>query len=83
MRKLCITNYVIAKPFQLEEDYKEKYSVSVIIPARNERGNIENAILRTPRMGKHTEIIFVEGNSKDDTWEKIQEMHEKYKDIMT
>jgi glycosyltransferase involved in cell wall biosynthesis len=54
--------------------------VSVVIPARNENGNIENAILRIPAMGKHTEIIFVEGHSKDDTWSKIQEMHEKYKD---
>lgn len=81
LRKLCITNYVIAKPFQLKEDHKETYSVSVIIPARNESGNIENAILRTPHMGKHTEVIFVEGNSKDDTWQKIQEMYVKYKDI--
>ena len=80
LKKLCITNYVIAKPFQIESDYKEKYSVSVIIPARNESGNIENAILRTPHMGRHTEIILIEGNSKDDTWEKIQDINEKYKD---
>jgi len=81
LRKLCITNYVVAKPFQLKVDHKETYSVSVIIPARNESGNIESAILRTPHMGKHTEIIFVEGNSKDDTWQKIQEMYFKYRDI--
>jgi len=80
LRKLCVTNYVIAKPFQIESDFKEKYSVSVIIPASNESGNIENAILRIPRMGRHTEIILIEGNSKDDTWEKIQDIHEKYKD---
>lgn len=80
LRKLCVTHYVIAKPLQIESDYKEKYSVSVIIPARNESGNIENAILRTPRMGRHTEIILIEGNSKDDTWGKIQDMHEKYRD---
>jgi ubiquinone/menaquinone biosynthesis C-methylase UbiE len=80
LKKLCVTNYVIAKPFQIESDYKEKYSVSVIIPARNESGNIENAILRTPRIGRHTEIILIEGNSKDDTWGKIQDINEKYKD---
>jgi len=80
LKKLCITNYVIAKPFQIESDYKEKYSVSVIIPARNESGNIESAILRTPRMGRHTEIIFIEGNSEDDTWGKIENMREKNKD---
>jgi ubiquinone/menaquinone biosynthesis C-methylase UbiE len=81
LRKLCVTHYVIAKPFLIETDYKEKYSVSVIIPARNESGNIEKAVLRTPRMGKHTEIIFVEGNSKDDTWQTMQAMYEKYKNI--
>ena len=43
-----------------------------------EAGNIENAILRLPKMGKHTEIIFVEGNSADNTWEVIQQMKEKY-----
>jgi ubiquinone/menaquinone biosynthesis C-methylase UbiE len=81
-RKLCLTNYTIAMTFPEEtpEQYGGKYSVSVVIPARNESGNIENAILRIPAMGKHTEIIFVEGHSKDDTWDKIQEMHEKYKD---
>lgn len=46
--------------------------VSVIIPARNEAGNIEAAVARTPQMGAGTELIFVEGNSTDDTWDTIQ-----------
>ncbi len=53
-------------------------SVSIVIPARNEAGNIEAALQRTPDMGKWTEIIFVEGNSTDNTWQTIQEMAEKY-----
>ncbi len=63
-----------SKVFQEENNF----SVSVIVPARNESGNIEAAILRTPIMGKHTQFIFVEGNSTDDTWEKIQEIQKKY-----
>ena len=59
---------------------KDEFSTSVIIPARNESGNIENAIQRMPEFGKHIEIIFVEGNSTDDTWQTIQEMQIKYKD---
>jgi ubiquinone/menaquinone biosynthesis C-methylase UbiE len=80
-RKLCITYYTIAKPIPIEQEsqYKGKYSVSVVIPARNEGGNIEDAIMRTPKMGKHTEIIFIEGNSTDDTWAKILKMQEKYR----
>lgn len=63
-----------------EEEASEKYSTTVLVPARNESGNIENAILRLPKFGKHIEIIFVEGNSTDDTWAKIQEIQKKYKD---
>jgi glycosyltransferase involved in cell wall biosynthesis len=47
-------------------------SVSVIIPARNEAGNIAAAVERIPTMGTGTELIFVEGHSRDDTWSQIQ-----------
>jgi len=48
-------------------------SVSVVVPARNEAGNIDAAIERIPLMGSGTEIIFVEGHSTDQTWERIQD----------
>jgi glycosyltransferase involved in cell wall biosynthesis len=47
-------------------------SVSVVVPARNEAGNIQAAIDRTPVMGSRTELIFVEGHSTDDTWATIE-----------
>ncbi|HBR93190.1 MAG TPA: glycosyl transferase [Opitutae bacterium] len=47
-------------------------SCSVVVPARNESGNIRAALDRIPVLGKQTEVIFVEGNSVDDTWEVIQ-----------
>jgi len=46
-------------------------SVTVVIPARNERGNIEAAVKRIPRFVDALEIIFVEGHSRDGTWEEI------------
>lgn len=79
-RFFSLNIYTFAKPLSTlsEEACKEKYSVSVVIPARNESGNIENAIQRLPKLGKHTEIIFVEGNSTDDTWSTIQTIAKKY-----
>lgn len=47
-------------------------SCSVVVPARNEAGNIRPALDRIPRLGRRTEIVFVEGNSSDDTWATIQ-----------
>jgi hypothetical protein len=47
-------------------------SVTVVVPARNERDNIENALRRLPNLGSATEVIFVEGHSNDGTWEEIQ-----------
>ena len=79
--QMCLNEFVMARPLFLHsEKIVPQYSTSVVIPARNESGNIEDAILRTPKFGKHVEIIFVEGNSTDDTWNKILEIKEKYKD---
>jgi glycosyltransferase involved in cell wall biosynthesis len=79
-RFFSLNIYTFAKqlPTVSEAEYKEKYSVSIIIPARNESGNIENAILHLPKLGNHTEIIFIEGNSTDDTWAKIKKIAAKY-----
>ena len=72
----CLSLFVVARPHR-DQTSAEK-SVSVIIPARNEAGNIEPAVARTPEMGTSTELIFVEGNSTDDTWETIQRVKESY-----
>jgi len=81
-RAFCLNFYTFAKPENRisVEEYSKKYVTSIVIPARNESGNIENAILRLPKFGKDLEIIFIEGNSTDDTWETIQKIAEKYKD---
>lgn len=57
----------------------KKLSVSVVVPTRNEAGNVAGAIERTPVMGKSTELIFVEGGSSDGTWETIQQAIKDYK----
>lgn len=73
---LGLTNTIVArsqvacKP--LSHDESSDLTCSVVIPARNEAGNIQNAIDRLPHLGRHTEVIFVEGHSTDKTWEAIQ-----------
>jgi SAM-dependent methyltransferase len=75
-----LNQYVFARKTPFADSANKEYSTSVVIPARNESGNIENAIKRLPEFGKHVEIIFVEGNSTDNTWETIQKVQQKYRD---
>jgi hypothetical protein len=76
-RLLCMVNILVARPV-IAAGTSEIPSVSVVVPARNEAGNIEKIIERLPVMGPYDELIFVEGNSTDDTWEKIEAAAVKY-----
>mgnify|MGYP000885802506 CR=1 FL=1 len=78
IRQLCLRTYLVGRPVRLFPE--RKYSASIVIPCRNERGNIENAILRMPRFASHQEIIFVEGNSSDDTFAECERVRDAYKD---
>jgi len=77
LKHFCLSVFVVARPRPLASHYRP-YSCSVVIPARNEAGNIEAAVLRIPEMGAGTEIIFVEGHSKDNTWAEIERVAAKY-----
>ncbi len=68
-RGLALANFVVARPLA---EPVESPSVSVIVPARNESGNIHSIFERTPQMGRGTELIFVEGHSHDDTVAAIE-----------
>ncbi len=67
----CLTVFCIARPRRSAPE-PVACSVSVIIPARNESGNIQSAVDRMPAMGTSTELIFVEGHSRDNTWQEIR-----------
>jgi glycosyltransferase involved in cell wall biosynthesis len=77
-RAFNLLNIAVTRPLHRQAPRHAAPSVSVIVPARNEAGNIETAILRTPKMGPDDELIFIEGHSTDDTWERIVEMKERY-----
>jgi len=77
-RNLAMLNILVARLVFSQAALPARPSVSVIVPARNEAGNIENVVLRLPAMGPDDELIFVEGNSSDNTWDKIQEVQKEY-----
>jgi ubiquinone/menaquinone biosynthesis C-methylase UbiE len=78
IRNLCLRTYLVARPIKVFPD--RKLSASIVIPCRNERGNIENALKRMPRFGSAQEILFVEGNSSDGTFEECERVRDAYKD---
>lgn len=67
----CLTVFITARR-EGDRATAAAPTVSVIIPARNEAGNIAAAVERVPKMGAGVELIFVEGHSRDDTWAEIQ-----------
>lgn len=73
---LCLSIFLVARRSNLPR--KEPDLVSVIVPARNEAGSIAQAIERVPRLGRETELIFVEGHSKDNTWDVIAELPDTF-----
>lgn len=77
---LALTNFMVARVTPEENMNREKPIVSVIVPARNEAGNIEQIFNRTPEMGSGTELVFVEGHSKDDTYETIEKALQQHPD---
>jgi glycosyltransferase involved in cell wall biosynthesis len=78
LHHLCLLEILEMRSLPYPPEKKE-YSCSIIIPTRDEAGNIEGAVERTPELGPWTELIFVDGESTDGTVEKIEEMIQRYK----
>jgi len=66
-----LRHYVVSRSLEVIDTDKLK-SASIIIPCRNEFGNIGNALQRIPKFSNKIEVIFVEGHSEDGTWEELQ-----------
>ncbi|RPI72574.1 MAG: glycosyltransferase, partial [Desulfobacteraceae bacterium] len=78
INRLTLCRYIVARPIG-QRDGKE-YSVSILVPCRNEKGNVEEAVKRIPNFGRHQEILFVEGGSSDGTREEIERVRRQYAD---
>jgi ubiquinone/menaquinone biosynthesis C-methylase UbiE len=79
-KHLAVTNFVVARPVNEKHLAEEPASVSVVIPARNEAGNISNIFSRIPEMGSGTELVFVEGHSQDNTYQTIEQAIKQHPD---
>src|SRR5579875_2180357 len=69
IRKLCLRHYLVARP--RPSGVRANPSASVVVPCRNERGNIAAIVARIPRFCDGLEIVFVERGSSDGTWDEI------------
>jgi SAM-dependent methyltransferase len=70
--QLALTNVLVARPAEPAAALPRRPIVSVVVPARNEAGNVARLMERVPEMGGGTEIVFVEGHSTDDTYAAIE-----------
>lgn len=82
LRRLCLMQVMVARPLPEPIDERD-VTVSVIVPCRNEKGNVQPAVERIPAMGKHTEILFCDDKSTDGTPDEVRRMQALYpeKDI--
>ena len=78
LRWFTMVNILIARRRPVADPKSNAPSVSVVVAARNEAGNIEDIVRRVPQMGPDDELIFVEGGSSDATWECIQDVQRRY-----
>ncbi|MCD4735270.1 MAG: glycosyltransferase [Bacteroidales bacterium] len=72
LRRLCLCQYIVARP--IKQKKKKAFTTTILIPCKNEKGNIEPAVKRIPDFGQHQEIIFVDGHSTDNTQEEIHKV---------
>ena len=73
LRHLALTQYFVCRLANGGGPIPERdYSVTVVVPCKNELGNVDDIVARTPEMGRGTELIFVDGNSDDGTVAAIQ-----------
>ena len=77
--RLGLFHYVVAKKL-IRTSGNNNPSLSIIVPARNEKETVERIVRAMPNLGAFTEIIFIEGHSRDGTWDEIMRVSKKYPD---
>ncbi len=79
IRRLSLRHYSVCRSLLHRDDGIK--SVSIVIPTRNERGNVEPAIIKLGKFCDDQEIIFVEGHSNDGTYEEIERVIARHPEL--
>ena len=59
-----------------------EWSCTVVVPVRNEAGNVGELLDRIPIFGRSLEVILVEGGSSDDTWNVVLQESKKMRPFL-
>jgi SAM-dependent methyltransferase len=79
LSKLCMTQVVVARVLP-PPVLPGELTVSVVIPCKNEKGNVEDAVRRIPALAGGAEIIFCDDQSTDGTAEEVLRVQAAYPD---
>jgi len=79
LQRLSLTNMIVARPVPPRVPARD-YSVSIVVPCRNEVGNVAAAVERIPDLGSHTEIIFCDDKSTDGTADEVRRLQALHPD---
>jgi hypothetical protein len=79
LKQLCMTQVIVARSLSAPVP-KEELSVSVVVPCKDEKGNVEDAVQRITQLGRKTEIIFCDDQSTDGTAEEVLRLQSLYPD---
>ncbi len=77
IRRLCMVEVLVARAVPKPVDVSD-VTVSVIVPCKDERGNIESIVTRMPELARSTEIVFCDDKSTDGTADEVRRLQRLY-----
>jgi len=77
LNRVCMIEVLVARPVPKPVNVSE-VAVSVIVPCKDEHGNIESVVTRMPELARSTEVIFCDDRSTDGTVEEVRRMQSLY-----
>lgn len=79
VRAAALRSYVVARSRSGRPERAR--SATIVIPCRNEAGNVAPAVERIPRFCSDLEILIVEGHSRDDTLAEIKRVMAEHPEL--